>query len=147
VEALPLSSLKAKRPAAPNFNLPRLDGDGTVELAAIKKPRVVDFFASWCYACPYESKAAREIFASVRERDRLRRSQHGRLQLRREAVRAQVRPHVHDRPRAGPEGVEHLGRATDPRIFFIDRNGKVIGQMQAEEDLPRFLKQLAANKA
>ena len=34
-----------------------------------------------------------------------------------------------------------------PRIFFIDRNGKVIGQMQAEEDLPRFLKQLAANKA
>ena len=34
-----------------------------------------------------------------------------------------------------------------PRIFFIDRDGKVIGQMQAEEDLPRFLKQLAANKA
>src|SRR5437016_12930760 len=47
---------QGKRPAAPNFNLPRLDGDGTVELAAIKKPRVVDFFASWCYACPYESK-------------------------------------------------------------------------------------------
>ena len=31
-----------------------------------------------------------------------------------------------------------------PRIFFIDRNGKVVGQMQAEEDLPRFLKQLTA---
>jgi hypothetical protein len=30
-----------------------------------------------------------------------------------------------------------------PRIFFIDRNGKVIGEMQAEEDLPRFLKKLA----
>jgi hypothetical protein len=31
-----------------------------------------------------------------------------------------------------------------PRIFFIDRSGKVIGQMQADEDLPRFLRQLAA---
>ena len=31
-----------------------------------------------------------------------------------------------------------------PRIFFIDRAGKVIGQMEAEEDLPRFLKRLAA---
>jgi hypothetical protein len=31
-----------------------------------------------------------------------------------------------------------------PRIFFIDRNGKVIGQMQADEDLPRFLRRLAA---
>src|SRR2546429_9824912 len=47
---------QGKRPAAPNFTLPRLDGEGTVDLAAIKKPRVVDFFASWCYACPYESK-------------------------------------------------------------------------------------------
>ena len=47
---------QGKRPTAPNFMLPRLDGHGTVELAAIKKPRVLDFFASWCYACPYESK-------------------------------------------------------------------------------------------
>ena len=31
-----------------------------------------------------------------------------------------------------------------PRIFFIDRSGKVIGQMQADEDLPRFLSRLAA---
>jgi hypothetical protein len=31
-----------------------------------------------------------------------------------------------------------------PRIFFIDRDGKVIGQMQADEDLPRFLRRLAA---
>ena len=31
-----------------------------------------------------------------------------------------------------------------PRIFFIDRDGKVIGQMEAEEDLPRYLRKLAA---
>src|SRR5438132_13814567 len=47
---------QGKRPAAPNFTLPRLDGRGEVDLAAIKKPRVLDFFASWCYACPSESK-------------------------------------------------------------------------------------------
>ena len=47
---------QGKRPTAPNFTLPRLDGDGTVELAAINKPRVLDFFASWCYACPHESQ-------------------------------------------------------------------------------------------
>jgi hypothetical protein len=34
-----------------------------------------------------------------------------------------------------------------PRIFFIDGNGKVIGQMQAEEDLPRFIKKLASESA
>ena len=47
---------QGKRPTAPNFTLKLLDGRGTVDLASIKKPRVVDFFASWCYACPYESK-------------------------------------------------------------------------------------------
>src|SRR5262249_61383124 len=47
---------QGKRPSAPNFTLPRLDGDGTVALADIKKLRVLDYFASWCYACPYESK-------------------------------------------------------------------------------------------
>jgi hypothetical protein len=31
-----------------------------------------------------------------------------------------------------------------PRVFFIGRDGKVVGQMEVEEDLPRFLKQLAA---
>ena len=31
-----------------------------------------------------------------------------------------------------------------PKVFFIDRHGKVIGQMEAEEDLPRFLQKLAA---
>src|SRR5438477_11440780 len=47
---------QGKRPTAPDFTLPRLDGRGSVELASIKKPRVIDFFASWCYACPYQSK-------------------------------------------------------------------------------------------
>src|SRR6266516_1106056 len=111
---------QGKRPAAPNFTLPRLDGDGTVELAAIKKPRVVDFFASWCYACPYESKRLEKYSR----------------QYANKIVREQ-----------GRKVLNTWGGLPIPRVFFIDRNGKVIGQMQAEEDLPRFLKQLAANKA
>src|SRR5437763_14927610 len=43
---------QGKRPAAPNFTLPRLDGDGTDDPASIKKPRELDSLASWCYACP-----------------------------------------------------------------------------------------------
>ena len=38
---------QGKRPQAPDFTLPRLDGQGSVDLAGIKKPRVIDFFASW----------------------------------------------------------------------------------------------------
>src|SRR5947199_9552556 len=47
---------QGKRPTAPNFTLPRLDGRGEGDLAAIKKPRALHFFASWCYPCPSESK-------------------------------------------------------------------------------------------
>ena len=30
-----------------------------------------------------------------------------------------------------------------PKIFFIDRRGKVVGQLVVEEDLPRYLAQIA----
>src|SRR2546429_3281192 len=47
---------QGKRPAAPDFTLPRLDGRGSVDPASIQKPRVLDFFASSCYACPHQSQ-------------------------------------------------------------------------------------------
>ena len=138
---------QGKRPAAPNFNLPRLDGDGTVELAAIKKPRVVDFFASWCYACPYESKRLEKYsrqygneiaFVGVNTDDF---SSEAKQYVRKYGLTYTI---VREQ---GRKVLNTWGGLPIPRIFFIDRNGKVIGQMQAEEDLPRFLKQLAANKA
>jgi cytochrome c biogenesis protein CcmG/thiol:disulfide interchange protein DsbE len=136
---------QGKRPEAPNFTLPRLDGRGSVELASIKKPRVVDFFASWCYACPSESKrlekysreyGGRIAFVGVNTLD----------------AGADAKKYVH-RYRLSYTIVREHGRKVlnawgglpIPRIFFIDRNGKVIGQMQAEEDLPRFLRKLAVD--
>jgi hypothetical protein len=32
-----------------------------------------------------------------------------------------------------------------PRIFFIDRSGKVVGELIVEEDLPRYLRQIDAS--
>jgi len=135
---------QGKRPSAPNFTLPRLDGRGEVDLAAIKKPRVLDFFASWCYACPYESKRLEKYSRQYGDRiafigvntddfsgDAKRYVRHNGLTYT--IVREQ-----------GRKVLNIWGGLPIPRIFFIDRNGKVIGQMQADEDLPRFLRRLAA---
>jgi cytochrome c biogenesis protein CcmG, thiol:disulfide interchange protein DsbE len=135
---------QGKRPTAPNFTLPRLDGDGSVELAAIKKPRVLDFFASWCYACPYESKRLekysreygnRIAFIGVNTTDA---SADAKRYVRRYGLTYTI---VRE---TGRNVLNNWGGLPIPRIFFINRHGKVIGQMQVEEDLPRFLKKLAA---
>src|SRR5947199_4090002 len=135
---------QGKRPAAPNFTLERLDGRGTVDLADIKKPRVLDFFASWCYACPYESKRLERFsrrygdkiaFIGVNTDDF---SGDAKKYVRRYGLTYTI---VREQ---GRTVLNRWGGLPIPRIFFINRNGKVIGQMQAEEDLPRFLKQLAA---
>jgi cytochrome c biogenesis protein CcmG/thiol:disulfide interchange protein DsbE len=134
---------QGKRPQAPDFTLPLLDGQGSVDLAAIKKPRVIDFFASWCYACPRESKrlekysrtyAGKIAFVGVNTLDA---GTDAKKYVQRYGLTYTiVREH-------GRKVLNAWGGLPIPRIFFIDRNGKVIGEMQAEEDLPRFLKKLA----
>jgi cytochrome c biogenesis protein CcmG/thiol:disulfide interchange protein DsbE len=56
---------KGRTPAAPDFTLPLLDGEGKLRLASYDgKPRVVNFWASWCGPCrdeaPLLQSAARE---------------------------------------------------------------------------------------
>ena len=135
---------QGKRPTAPNFTLPRLNGDGNIELASIKRPRVLDFFASWCYACPYESKRlekySREYrgkidFIGVNTDDF---SSDARGYVRKYGLTYTI---VREQ---GRKVLNTWGGLPIPRIFFIDRGGKVIGQMEAEEDLPRYLRKLAA---
>jgi cytochrome c biogenesis protein CcmG, thiol:disulfide interchange protein DsbE len=135
---------QGKRPTAPNFTLERLDGRGSVDLASIKKPRVLDFFASWCVPCAYQSRRLERF--SKRYGDRI-----AFIGINTDDFRGDAERYVR-RNRLTYTIVREQGRKVlntwgglpIPRVFFIDRDGKVIGQMQVEEDLPRFLKRLAA---
>ena len=135
---------QGKRPNAPNFTLPRLNGNGDVELASIKGPRVVDFFASWCYACPYESKRLERYSREYRRRIDF-------IGVNTDDFSSDARSYVHKYGltytivrEQGRKVLNTWGGLPIPRVFFIDRSGKVIGQMEVEEDLPRFLRELAA---
>jgi thiol-disulfide isomerase/thioredoxin len=134
---------QGKQPTAPNFTLDRLDGRGTVELASIKKPRVLDFFASWCAPCAAESKRLERY--SKRYGDKI-----AFIGVNTDDFSADAKRYVR-RYRLTYTIVREQGRKIlntwgglpIPRLFFIDRHGKVIGQMISEEDLPLFLSKLA----
>lgn len=139
--------LDGEHPTAPTFDLKRLDGNGRIDLASVrgKKPIVLDFWASWCIPCISESKrleAARKQyghrveFIGVDTKDL---SSDARAWQRRHGI---TYPSVHDG--SGSE-LTKWGGLPIPKIFFVDRSGKVVGELQAEEDLPRLLRQISSS--
>jgi cytochrome c biogenesis protein CcmG/thiol:disulfide interchange protein DsbE len=136
-----------EQPTAPSFDLKRLDGRGRINLAALrgKKPIVLDFWASWCVPCIHESKrleAAREKygdrveFIGVDTKDF---SGEARAWLRKHGI---TYPSVHD---GSGNVLADWGGLPIPKIFFVDRDGRVVGELETEEDLPRYLRQIAAS--
>jgi cytochrome c biogenesis protein CcmG/thiol:disulfide interchange protein DsbE len=130
---------KGKVPPAPSFELPRLDREGSLELASLRgKVVVLNFWASWCAPCKEEAPELQAAFERWRGRDvafvginSKDFKSDGRRFMRRYGMRF---PNVRDGSGKlwGPYGVTAL-----PETFFISRGGKVVeryaGRIPAEE--------------
>lgn len=119
-----------KAPQAPNFELPRLDGQGSISLASLEgKAVVLNFWASWCEPCKEESPRLQAVWERYRDRGVVVLgidAQDFRSDARRFVERFGLTyPIVHD-----GEGstLGRYGVTGFPETWFVDRKGRLVGE-------------------
>lgn len=127
---IPQQVAEGKRPRAPGFDLPRLDGPGTLSLASLKgKAVVLNFWASWCAPCRDEAPLLERAWKQHRG-DGVVVLGIDQQDLTGDA-RAFAEKHGLTYPlvRDGPgKIVAEYGLTGVPETFFVNRQGKLVGK-------------------
>jgi len=139
------SVLAGKIVRAPAFELQRLDGSGKVSLASLRgRPRVINFWASWCYPCKQEAPVLEATWRKYRSRGVVFvgidvNDVHGdaRAFVKKYGVTYSI---LYDR---GGRVLGRYGVAQLPETFIVDRRGKLIpdlfaGAVNTDEDKARL---------
>ena len=137
---------RGKRPAAPNFSLPRLDGPGELELASLRgKAVILNFWASWCIPCKDEAPRLERAYRRWRSRGLVVVGVNGSDDFSRDARRFTRRfgltyPQVRDRRYSL---VRPYGISGYPETFFVGRTGKVVEKVTGpleQEELDEYIR-------
>jgi cytochrome c biogenesis protein CcmG/thiol:disulfide interchange protein DsbE len=119
-----------KRPAAPLFTLPTLEGDGTISLTDYRgKAVVLNFWASWCGPCKTEAPLLQSVWERYRGRGLVVLgidAQDFRSDAQRFVERYGLTyPIAHDR---NGSTLGRFGLTGFPETWFVGRDGRLVGE-------------------
>jgi peroxiredoxin len=119
-----------KRPYAPQFELPRLSGEGSISLAEYRgKAVVINFWASWCGPCKTEAPLLQDAWERYAEEGLVVLgvdAQDFRTDARRFVARYGLTyPIVHDR---NGSTLGRFGNTGFPETWFVGRDGRLVGE-------------------